>query len=48
MSTKKRNYKLLTAILSKEYTQEFKIRLVGKGVLPNDLSKYKNQLEELY
>ena len=47
MSTKKRNYKLLSAILSKEYTQEFKIRLVGKGVLPNDLSKYKNQLEVL-
>lgn len=44
LETKRRNYSLLEKILSKEYDYEFKIKLVGRGIIPNKLKKFSNKI----
>tara|TARA_B100000902_G_C27277771_1_gene899824 strand:+ start:39 stop:923 length:885 start_codon:yes stop_codon:yes gene_type:complete len=41
----RRNYKLLTTILSRKYKYKFKIRLIGKGKFPKELENYKQYIE---
>ena len=40
----RRNYELLIKILNNNYKQDFKIKLVGRGNLPEKLKKYKNKI----
>jgi hypothetical protein len=43
----RRNYKLLEKIMSQSYEYEFKIRMVGRGKLPDTLMPYQDKIELL-
>jgi|TARA_B110001469_G_scaffold100151_1_gene97390 hypothetical protein len=44
LNQKRRNYDLLKKILSQNYKYDFKIKLIGRGDLPQSLIKYKEKI----
>ena len=44
ITSSRRYYKLLEEILKNKYKYEFKIKIIGRGKIPNNLLKYKNKI----
>tara|TARA_B110000037_G_scaffold178746_1_gene204615 strand:+ start:1409 stop:2248 length:840 start_codon:yes stop_codon:yes gene_type:complete len=44
ITSSRRYYKLLEEILKNKYKYEFKIKIIGRGRIPNNLLKYKNKI----
>jgi len=44
LKNKRRNYSLLINILNNQYEHDFKIKMIGKGQLPQELVQYQNKI----